>query len=164
MFSRKPKRRYGNVDDTTLASIRIQRRRGQKYKSSQGTMFVPAGWDLMDGYSGRVIAEFNDETAPPTMATTVRSMSTSSRISSAYRDNGANNGSELGEMFQEIYRLCYQNTMDAMKMIAAALPEHEETPHGGFIASLEFKVNVSMPETSALTKKQAYQQGFNDPF
>lgn len=164
LLRRKNKPVYNQVDDTTLASIRVHRRHGQKLVSRSGDRYIPSGWDLIDGYTGRVIAEFNDETAPPTVATAYRSMNHNSRITSSRRNNGMDNGSELGEMFQEIYRICYQNTMDAMRMIAASLPEHEHSPHGTFIAKLDFKVDISMPETAALTPSQAFQQGFNDPF
>lgn len=125
----------------TLSSVQIQRRVGKHINGR----YYPSGWDLIDISSNELVAEFNDETAPPTHEWKV-----GQRLGIAPQD-----GNELGEMFKEIYRLCYQTTLEAMKLMARALPEHKDSNDGEPIAQIVIGAYSRLPQTIKMTKKEA---------
>ena len=127
-------------DDGWLTSIIIKRRHGKHV----GKQYHPSGWDLVDTETNQVIAEFNDETAPPS------EWKTGMRQGFAPQD-----GNELGEMFKEIYRICYDVTIESMRLMARALPEHKDSPDGEPIAQIVIGAYNRLPETIKMTKKQA---------
>jgi hypothetical protein len=106
---------------------------------------VPSGWDLVDTQSQQIIAEFNDETAPPSHL-----FKTGQRPGLRPVD-----GNELGEMFKEIYRICYDTTIQAMKLMGSAMPEHEFSDDGEPIAQFVIGAYARLPETIKTTKKEA---------
>jgi hypothetical protein len=139
----------------TLAQVSIQRRRGKRTKRG----FQPAGWDLIDTYSDQVIAEYNDETAPPpTKLPYNRTWAQPhlGRITGHGRTALAPTGSELGEMFQAIYTLCYNTTMEAMNLMAEAVPEHQYSEDGQPIAMLTISAYTKLPVSTTMSKKQAF--------
>jgi hypothetical protein len=126
-----------------IQSITIVRRQGKHV----GNRYHPSGWDLVDSHTGQVIAEFNDETAPPPDgAMPLRGQ----------HGLVAPDGNELGEMFKEIYRLAYAVTIDAMKLMARALPEHKDSPDGEPIAQIVIGAYNRLPQTIQMTNKEAY--------
>jgi hypothetical protein len=139
----QPNKLPAGCNDGTLAQISILRRQGAKNKRGQ---FIPAGWDLIDTYSQQVIAEYNDETAPPPQYL-LRNRTGHGRITG--RD--FENGSELPELFSAIYTLCYNTTMDAMQMIAETMPEHKHSADGQPIAQLTFSAGVYRGKNSELS-------------
>jgi hypothetical protein len=150
--------------DGTLASVSITRRQQQK----RGKRYVPAGWDLIDTYSGNVIAEFNDETAPPP-ATRFRSSAYSTKlghISGVGTNPLQPDGNELGELFQSIYMLCYNTTIEALQLLGQAIPEHKDSPDGTAIAQLVVSAYTKLPQSVNMTKKEAFKAGYNseEPF
>ena len=119
-------------DDGWLSSIMIRRRHGRHV----GEQYYPSGWDLFDTETNEVIAEFNDETAPPT------------EWKVGMRDGFApQDGNELGEMFKEIYSIIYQATIDAMKLMGSAMPEHKDSNDGEPIAQIVIGAYTRLPET-----------------
>ena len=124
-----------------LTSIQIQRRQGRH----EGAQYYPSGWDLVDMQSQEIIAEFNDETAPPT-----DEFMTGMRAGLAPQD-----GNELGEMFKEIYNLCYDTTIKAMQLMGRAMPEHKDSNDGQPIAQIVIGAYTRLPETITMTKKEA---------
>src|SRR6516225_9427751 len=125
-----------------IQSITITKRNAKKI----GNRYHPSGWDLIDSQTGQVIAEFNDETAPPPLYDLV-----------GHRGLAPQDGSELGEMFKEIYRIAYDVTIEAMRLMARALPEHKNSPDGEPIAQLVIGAYNRLPQTIKMTKKEAYE-------
>jgi hypothetical protein len=112
---------------------------------------MPSGWDLVDTQSQQVIAEFNDETAPPP-----------DELLTGQYGLAPQDGNELGEMFKEIYNICYDMTLEAMKLMASAMPEHKDSPDGEPIAQIVIGAYNRLPETIRMTKKEAMNS--NVPF
>src|SRR6516165_9354654 len=128
-----------------IHSIQIQRRTGKHYQDAKGEkQYQPSGWDLVDTQTGQVIAEFNDETAPPPLYDLV-----------GHRGLAPQDGSELGEMFKEIYRIAYDVTIEAMRLMARALPEHKDSNDGEPIAQLVIGAYNRLPQTIKMTKQEA---------
>jgi hypothetical protein len=123
-----------------LTSIQIQRRQGR----AEGVGYMPSGWDLVDTQSQQIIAEFNDETAPPRQD-----------FSRGFAGLTAENGNEITDMFKEIYNICYQTTLQAMKLAGGALPEHEDSNDGEPIAQIVIGAYSRLPQTVRTTKKEA---------
>lgn len=127
MFKRK-----GNVHpqlpkgwhDGAATSITIKRRNLAKRRGK----LWGAGYDLVDQYSGEVIAEYGQD--------------------------------ELKHMFQEIINLSQQQLQEAINLIVQALSEHEDSRNGQAIANINLAAYVTLPETMAMTKKEAFNHGY----
>lgn len=129
-----------------LVSIQIQRRHGRQWRDNQGQkQYQPSGWDLVDTQTGQVIGEYNDETAPPPLHNLV-----------GHRGLAPQNGNELGEMFKEIYRIANGVTLDAMRLMARALPQHKDSNDGEPIAQIVIGAYNRLPQTIKMTNKEAY--------
>lgn len=138
--------------DGILTNVVIQRRQATKPNKCNPPINY-SGWDLVDQVTCQLIAEFNDETAPP--------LQNWQRYDHKTRTtNEGINGNELNHLFQAIHTLCMNTAMDALRTIGHALPEHEHSPTGTVIATIAFGASVTLPETAKLTRKQAYQQGY----
>ena len=123
------------------ASIQIQRRQGRHHNNR----YNPSGWDLVDTESQQIIAEFNDETAPPS----------NDFLTGMPESLAPHDGNELGEMFKEIYNICYDTTIKAMQLIARATPEHKDSNDGEPIGQIVIGAYSRLPETVQMTKKEA---------
>jgi len=126
-----------------IQSITITKRNAKKI----GNRYHPSGWDLIDSQTGQVIAEFNDETAPPPE---------DGFPLAGHCNIVAPDGNELGEMFKEIYRLTYATTLEAMRLMARALPEHKDSNDGEPIAQIVIGAYNRLPETIKMTNREAY--------
>jgi hypothetical protein len=125
-----------------LSSIQILRRHGRHV----GERYYPSGWDLVDTQSKQVIAEFNDETAPPAFRPKIGQPASLQ----------PQDGNELGEMFKQIYQICYDTTIEAMKLMGRAMPEHADSNDGEPIAQIVIGAYSRLPETIKMTKREAY--------
>lgn len=158
----------GGYHDGTLASVSIRRRQQQKRFGMSGPNYIPSGWDLVDIHSGQVIAEYNDETAPPPL-TRFRNSSHSTKlgyISGVGTDPLNPDGNELAELFQSVYLLCYNTTIEALKLLGQAITEHEDSPDGTMIAELRISAYTSLPKSAGMTKTEAFKAGYTgeEPF
>jgi hypothetical protein len=170
MLRRNRKQRHAQelpdgYHDGTVASVSIRRRQQQSQGRGGSIRYTPSGWDLVDNYSGNVIAEFNDETAPPPV-TRFRKRTNLGAITGHGTDPLMPDGSELGELFQSIYMLCYNTTIEIMQLAGQAIPEHKDSPDGTEIASINITARTNLPQTIKTTNKQAYDQGYygKEPF
>lgn len=140
--------------DGTLASVSIRRRQQQKRFAMSGASYTPSGWDLVDNYSGNVIAEYNDETAPPP-AIRFRKRTNLGSLTGHGTNPLQPDGSELGELFQSIYMLCYNTTIEILQLAGQAVPEHKDSPDGTEIASITLSARTSLPQSAGMTNTES---------
>jgi hypothetical protein len=62
---------------------------------------------------------------------------------------------ELTDMFKSMYNICYNNTIEMLKLFGAATPEHEYSETGTPIAMIRFEGYTTLPQTMGMNKKQA---------
>lgn len=141
--------------DGRLTMITIQRRQGRRTFIDGKRSFQPSGWDLVDSYTGHVIAEFNDETSLPPKGNRPWNIGQS-------RDKLPQDGNELGEMFKAIYTIANDALIEAMQLMGTATPEHEDSRDGEPIAMLTISAYTNLSQSVPDNRVQAFRQGWDN--
>jgi hypothetical protein len=62
---------------------------------------------------------------------------------------------ELTELFKSIYTLCYNQAIEALKLIGNATPEHLDSDTGTPVAMIRFAAFTTLPKSIEMTREEA---------